>query len=47
MSNQINEEWAEQEYQRGLEKMAGTDDEVVLSTNVPDGDDIRDNLEDR
>jgi hypothetical protein len=47
MSHKINEEWAEQQYQLGLEKMANTDDELILKSDMPDGDEINDNLEDR
>jgi hypothetical protein len=46
MSNQINEEWAEQEYQKGLDRLAGEEEEVVKLQEV-DPDEYRDNEEDR
>ena len=45
MSNQINEQWAEQQYQIQLDKLAGVDDEVVIKLE-PDPDDAYENERD-
>jgi hypothetical protein len=52
MSNIINEQWVEQEYQKQLDKMSGVDDEETFNhimRNAPeaDPDSYKDNLEDR
>jgi hypothetical protein len=46
MSNKTNEEWAEQQYQIQLDKLAGEEKEVIKLQDT-DPDDHRDNLEDR
>jgi hypothetical protein len=46
MSNQINEEWAEKEYERGLDRLGGEEEEIV-KLQVIDPDEYRDNEEDR
>ena len=47
MSNQINEQWAEQQYQIQLDKLAGVDDEEIIKLQDVDPDDYLDNLENR
>jgi len=46
MSNQINEQWAEQQYQIELDKLAGEEKEVIKLQDT-DPDDYRDNEESR
>jgi hypothetical protein len=46
MSNKINEEWAEQQYQIELDKLAG-DEQTIIKLQDTDPDDQRDNEQDR
>jgi len=34
MSNQINEQWAEQQYQNQLDRMAGEEEEIIKLQDV-------------
>jgi hypothetical protein len=45
MSNNINADWVEQQYQIQLDKMDGVDDEVVIKLE-PDPDDAYENERD-
>jgi hypothetical protein len=47
MSNNINADWADQQYQIQLDKMAGVDEEIVVKFEDIDPDSYKDNLEDR